>query len=1456
VYLLRRVYFDSIGHKDARFDPLVLDFRSDGGQKPLDSVLWLRNMGGKTSMLALIFSVLQPGYRDFLGREKAGEIRQLQKYVLADDIAHVVLEWSSTGDGLLASLEDETILVTGVVMTYRRGQTSELDRHFYAFRSLTGTLSLDELRFRQNGRRVHVRTFLDQITQAQRSRPLLEAVITDKQSDWKATLESLGLDPEIFRYQLAMNEHEAGARKFLGFRDADSFVDFLIKVVMDPGAMNQVAENLGQVADKLAMEPHRKKERDFASGIITRLRPVTDTHAVLREATERQQSLIVEGSRLNARITYSLGAARAEVQEQDERATAYRLARTQHDNDRSRQERLSRALDGRVAQYAVDAARDTLNAAQEIEDETKTEVKISEALPHVIEQRRLTADAAALDRALADQIEGARSDIDAYKAAATLLHRRYRVVAEQARTRVAEGEDRARLAADRREGAEAEIQKATGEIARIDSEADSISGQLQDLDQRQARLRKDGLLHANEPAQTAVERLRRDEASVSSRREQIATWSREIDGRRGTARTAIDELTPQISQLRSKIDSQRDSLNSLLGRTRDLSENQRLRELAEHEDLDILVAGSLVAERLLAALSSTTRQMVEARVAASEDERAKAALDETGFLPAALDVDRAIAHLKHSKVAATPGWQYLAEHVNRDHWPQVISERPWLLTSVVVEPEEGDRAIDALREAGLDPSLLLSIAESGEFHWVERQESPNGHSRHLKTLVTRPALYDSVQAEAARGQVEARLEKALVVEAELSRRRDEDQSLLGRLKQFMADCPPDHLDSLRFEIEELEGEAKRLDELKAAAQATVREATEEIQQLGAEDKRQETDLRRLAGAIPWLENLAELEERAKFARERQREMHSERQTWVQSRQEANEAKASARDNEKSATTLAAAERADAVSWDKQAEAIENFEIEADVDERPLAELEAEHRSRKSIYEEKTSGSEIALRRRALGDRLSAVTTALADFEDVLEAARRRAADPALHSETVRKTRQAMAKRALEAATEARINAKSDVNSAEKFLQSLPTDRRLLTSLPTELEPSNFAQAQEFLGVVQERQRASERLRDQAETQAKEAETARDAAGNKSKVLDAVGSLLAGTLGAHLRELQLIDEPIEDSEATQRAGELTSKWQSVGVDVTDSRIAFNNACSEVKRFASQADFEELAGAYRDRYKDGTDEYLVEHAEADIAELRMRIKWLEKELADLEGHRRTVVLELVTLVEQALRLLHDAQTLRLSEGLGDWTGQQYLRIKYEHPESVEDLKIRLQVLINDLIAQRSRPEGISLLLTAVRAANGNKPFDVQVLKPNDGLRVERAPVGEIVAWSGGQKLTTAILIYCVLIRLRSLNRRGVHDNTDSVLILDNPLGEANLMTLVDLQRTVAAAMRVQLIFATGIDDKSALAPFRNVIRLRNLVDNRTGRKYVTHAQDAPGTDGLTATRVYRRQEVIGS
>jgi hypothetical protein len=102
-----------------------------------------------------------------------------------------------------------------------------------------------------------------------------------------------------------------------------------------------------------------------------------------------------------------------------------------------------------------------------------------------------------------------------------------------------------------------------------------------------------------------------------------------------------------------------------------------------------------------------------------------------------------------------------------------------------------------------------------------------------------------------------------------------------------------------------------------------------------------------------------------------------------------------------------------------------------------------------------------------------------------------------------------------------------------------------------------------------------------------------------------------------------------------------------------------------------------------------------------------------------------------------------------------------------------------------------------------------------------------VAEIGAWSGGQKLTTAILIYCALARLRADNRSRQRTSPVGVLLLDNPIGTANLSTLIDLQRLVAEKFGVQLVYTTGIDDTPARAPFTNVIRLGNRRERRRER-----------------------------
>ena len=52
---LMRLHFASIGHRDARLSPLTLDLRDENQGTGADTVLWLRNGGGKSSILNLFF---------------------------------------------------------------------------------------------------------------------------------------------------------------------------------------------------------------------------------------------------------------------------------------------------------------------------------------------------------------------------------------------------------------------------------------------------------------------------------------------------------------------------------------------------------------------------------------------------------------------------------------------------------------------------------------------------------------------------------------------------------------------------------------------------------------------------------------------------------------------------------------------------------------------------------------------------------------------------------------------------------------------------------------------------------------------------------------------------------------------------------------------------------------------------------------------------------------------------------------------------------------------------------------------------------------------------------------------------------------------------------------------------------------------------------------------------------
>jgi hypothetical protein len=238
----------------------------------------------------------------------------------------------------------------------------------------------------------------------------------------------------------------------------------------------------------------------------------------------------------------------------------------------------------------------------------------------------------------------------------------------------------------------------------------------------------------------------------------------------------------------------------------------------------------------------------------------------------------------------------------------------------------------------------------------------------------------------------------------------------------------------------------------------------------------------------------------------------------------------------------------------------------------------------------------------------------------------------------------------------------------------------------------------------------------------------------------------------------------------------------------------------------------------------------------------------------------------MVDGALRTLRSAQRVsRLPDGLGDWSGQEFLRIRFTELED-NALTEKLGEVVDEAAVGKTadgrdvKRDGLSLVLRGVRAA-APKGFRVDMLKPDSVLRTERQRVSEIRdVFSGGQQLTAAIILYCTLAALRANNRGKVRNRHSGVLFLDNPIGRASAGYLLELQRAVAEALGVQLIYTTGLFDAGALSEFPLIVRLRNDADLRAGRKYLSvdstirnSLDDLGEPDGvarLSATRMFTR------
>jgi hypothetical protein len=1400
---LLRVHFASVGHADARLAPLTLDLRARGaGGTGADTVLWLRNGGGKSSILNLFYSLFRPGRREFLGASAEGRARHIEDYVKADDLAFILTEWDveAVAEPSLFGHPPGKRRVVGQVLSWKDRQkskdVSQLRRRFFSF-LVSSSFGLDDLPVQGLGPSPvrsydELRQWLDTLRQ---DHPELEPFSEDNSNKWAEHLERIGLDPELFRYQLKMNAREGSADEAFRFRTAEEFVRFYLDIAFDTAEADLVSANLEGYRGKLERRPPLLREQGFLLEARGALLPLIAALDRLRERAARQAEAERQGRSVLAALVARRERYAAQARQTRAEAAQAAAAAKEAENEAAKLGRWANGLDRRAIALDLAEAEAAAKGAQAAQVAEEEALRVAEAAVARDRARRTQAERDAKAQALAAaqlEQEPLRREVER---AGTTLRARLAEAAEAEGERAEEARQASAAAGRRRDTFNQQQRDLDRESADREAAIVQVDAWLAERGRERERLRADGLVGLREDAQAAAARWA--EAGAAHRaaaerhrlqRDEARQCGRAATGEERAASDTAARLGAEIAAEEKRLREARAARDHIAALPIVLESE------GETPELDALG----LADRLLVIADAAHQRMLVGAVDGAEDDRASRALDQTGRLPPSPDVSRTLDNLTTMGIAAWSAAGWLAEN-EPDHQRReaLVASDPALWHGVVVSDAP---AFERAR-------AMLATHTTRQPVVVARSRLDPSPSDGRFVLPGHAAHWDKAAGARFAEELDGRRRRHARERQELIERERSARDAAGALARWRAQWGDGRLALASSDLDQRVAARERAElEREVAAQHAraeeAREQEEERARHGAESAAAaaEQSAERVAAFVERYEKrVDEQRTRKDAATERRAAIGRELEAVAVDRTQAD------------AEWLQERDRAQAYEADRRDLLAERDRVDLTDDlppaDHPLVQARATWAALYARWERVVSDDRLQWELEQLDallrdERRDARTLAHGREPAV-------AAVPAGEGERHR----AAAAPEHEAAKIRKATCDMRLAEARKADQVAPR-RREADDLPPGPPPDTAEVARSTAQRCRaDRDEASERQRREAERTGRLDSEGRDADAEADRC-EQRGKRLTDQLGeakdAAPCELGEAVDSLVDTRlrSVREATRLTEEAQRESTQLAEA----------LRSVATDPGHEAHKGRVKERLKSPPSE-LAAAAPELVADVETRLEVVRATLGEIDEDRRLVLTELEKIAMDGVRLLHDAEKAsRLPTGLPGWEGEPFLRIRAEVPSGQTERRARLEPLLDRLVAKGHIPEGRELVLAAVLELAGQR-VDATLLKPDTLLRRDRVPVVDMQTFSRGQQLTVAILLYCTLAQLRGRSRghRGRADG--GVLLLDNPVGTCSSVPLLELQRTVARQMRVQLVYTTGVNDPNAVATFPNTVRLRN-------------------------------------
>jgi hypothetical protein len=1447
---LTRLRFVSVGHPSARMRDFLLDLRDAQG-RATDSTLWLRNGGGKSSLLNLFFALVRPDKREFMGGK---DEKRLEDYVRPSDHSVVLCEWELDASGTLAFSDEPSRFLTGVFYEYRTAGASDdgrLRRLFFAARCSAEdprvTLEGLPLFFRGadggNVRRT-LTSFRAEWTALRDLYPHLEMRFTENQRDWEESLEGAGIDPELFKYQIRMNEREGGVAEIFRFTEHEEFIDFLIELALEPSTGERAVRNVVTFRRELS---ERKNvllpERELAAGLVSLLEPLQRVHAERDQLETRTGSAATALAAAGAYLEGRLSALQSEETEQLEAGRREREAAQEARGRADREIRRAAGLRLYGAQVRHRELADALESARANRDKSRRVSQLWEAACPLANALRCEEQARQYAELLTHrEEEHTPLLVDLQKAAAlfasALEFRRQKSQEAEMLARAAETTARQRERDDWKLAA-----KFGGQADVFVAQTGQFEHKIAQAAAERERLCTAGVLVQGESGVHAVDRLATDLQGAELRMTIVAA---QLDAAHRNAydlETQVATAHEQSTLATASATERERQFKRALAERVALQGEPLLRELFGLETVDIerLPPDSL--EQLRRAAHSALERIVDLKSDGAVNERAVIHLEASELLPPSADTQGVLKTLRARLPAVWSGWEYIESNVAAEFRRETVQNHAQIATGVIVRDADFAKACELLSVDGVFiPDGPITVAPSSA---LNLEIDPEGK-------VFGPASSAYFDRAAGRSELARRQVRLETTERSLNYQhevRHAIESLASSFDHFRQRYPMGWFAEEQSQCERArntaEENARHLEKLRAAAAATglkIAEIDQETKDLAA----RRLELKHQGESLAQFLRLFELCEAA----------------WIEqldlSRRESGRCRDQQHALEGTATEwgLLAEDSAERVSSQKAESVMLSTEIagihytvgQIVAAAGPVEILKDRYGSLRIEYEGKIDAHGLlALRRReeqqagearkTLAKRLPAgmteadVRAELDQLADPGDAdSRRLLATAADHSAQGR----------YGTSLQAEQRAQAELTEAQEKGRSLGVEDSEPAASPEEAD--HQAQISEYNAEVLRGDSSQHELRAEGATQRAQECTqmaigVRKDRGRLNTIYKAYAELLAAPAGGAPISALASDADCEslmneaDAEldsAKEQTRCLDKQRQACAHEIRAWTQRFDSLKSQVgARFAvfDEAELEGRAGEWRNV-------------------LETRRDTITAQIADMDKHRDLLISETLAAADDALVLLRSAQSQsRLPDDVPGLGGEQFLRITLSVPEDGAEKRARIGSLIDELVDAGEIPRGLKLVQQAVRRLA--RPIRARVLKPDPNMSPQAVDITQMQAFSGGEKLTCAILLYCTLAQLRQ-RQRTVGRRPSSVLILDNPIGTASRASFLDMQRHVASAMGVQLFYVTGVSDYDALSVFPNLIRVRNdKVDRNTGERVLELGE----TSRLESVRIVR-------